>query len=85
MHQPDGGLRIVVVTDRAVGWEDAKRQARAMAYPFALFEIHISPDGHGEGRLAVVSEISCDKDAKRIEIERYGAEAVRLADVRIRN
>jgi hypothetical protein len=85
LEQPDGSRRIVLVTERSVGWEDAKHQSQSMAYPFALFEIHLTPDGRGEGRLAVVSEISCNKDTKTIELERYNAEAVRLADVRISN
>ena len=37
--QPEGGRRIVIATDRYIGFEEARAQPRTIDYPFTLFEI----------------------------------------------
>ena len=75
---PEGGRRIVIATDRYIGFQEARNQPRSIDYPFTLFEIRVDKNGEGEGKMAVATKISFDKKKKVIELENYGSEPVRL-------
>jgi hypothetical protein len=75
---PDGGKRIVLAMDRYIGFAEARNQPRSIDYPFTLFQIHIDSAGKGEGKVAVATKISFDKEKKQIELENYASEPVRL-------
>ena len=75
---PDGGKRIVLAMDRYIGFAEARNQPRSVDYPFTLLQIHIDGTGKGEGKMAVATKISFDKDKKQIELENYASEPVRL-------
>ena len=75
---PDGGRRIVLATDRYIGFQEARNQPRSTDYPFSLIEIRVDREGKGEGKMAVATKISFDKDKKQIELENYASEPVRL-------
>jgi hypothetical protein len=79
----DGGQRIVLGTDRYIGFWEARNQPRSIDYPFNLIEIRIGKDGKGEGRMAVATKISFDKKKNAIELENYSSEPVRLQNVKI--
>ena len=78
---PDGGRRIVLATNRRVSFREASNNTRSMQYQFTLIEIHLDPDGKGEGKLVPAAKVSWDRDAKRIEIENYSALPVDLTTV----
>ncbi|HTM30664.1 MAG TPA: hypothetical protein VL263_05150 [Vicinamibacterales bacterium] len=78
-----GGRRIVVITPRVIGFQEARNQPRTVDYPFSLFEMHFGADGKGEGRLAYATQISFDKKKNSIEIENYSSEPVRLNELRL--
>jgi hypothetical protein len=78
---PEGGRRIVLATDRYIGFEEARRNTRTMDYPFMLIEIRVDKDGKGVGKMAVATKISFDKEKKQLELENYSSEPVRLNNV----
>jgi len=82
--QPEGGRRIVIATDRYIGFNEARNQPRTIDYPFTLFEIRVNKAGEGEGKMAVATKISFDKKNKAIELENYGSEPVRLNNVKVK-
>ena len=79
--RPEGGKRIVLATDRYIGFAEARNQPRSIDYPFTLMEIRIGNDGKGEGKMAVATKISFDKKKNQIELENYSSEPVRLQNV----
>jgi hypothetical protein len=81
---PEGGRRIVLVTDRYIGFQEARNQPRTIDYPFTLMEIRVDKEGKGEGKAAVATKISFDKGKKQIELENYSSEPVRLNEVRVK-
>jgi hypothetical protein len=81
---PGGGRRIVIVTDRYIGFQEARNQPRTMDYPFTLFEIRVGADGKGEGKMAVATKITFDRTAKQVELENYSSEPVRLNAVQVK-
>jgi hypothetical protein len=79
----DGSSRIVISTDRWIGYWEASTRARTMDYPFTLIEMRLDKDGAGEGRMAVGTKISKSKDGKTVELENYGISPVALKNIKI--
>jgi hypothetical protein len=80
----DGGRRIVLATDRYIGFEEARSQPRTVDYPITLIEIRVGKDGKGQGKLAYATKISFNKKANQLEIENYSSEPVRLNNVEVK-
>jgi hypothetical protein len=82
--QPDGGRRIVIATDRYIGFQEARAQPRSIDYPFTLFELRVNKAGEGEGRMAVATKIDFNKSKNTIELENYSSEPVRLNQLKVK-
>jgi hypothetical protein len=82
--QPDGGRRIVIVTDRYMGFQELRARPRTVDYPFTLFEIRVDKNGNGEGKMAVATRISFDKAKNTMELENYSSEPVRLQNLKLK-
>ena len=78
-----GGRKIVLATDRPVGMWEARNQGRSMDYRFSLAEIHLGPDGKGEGKAIPRAQLTFNRDANTLEIENYQREPVRLNEVTV--
>lgn len=80
----DGTRRIVIATDKPVGFLAAATQARTMDYPFSLVEMRFPKDSNkGEGKLLAQSSLST-KDGK-LQLEIYGREPTRLTTITEKN
>ncbi len=80
---PEGGSRLVLLTDRPVNFWEARNQPRTTDYPFTLVELRLKADGTGEGKASVATKITYNKKTKAIELENYSSEPVRLNNVKI--
>ncbi len=80
---PDGGRKIVIITPRVIGFQEAQNQPRTYDYPFSLFELHFDKSGNGEGKLAYATQISFNKKKNAIELEYYSSEPVRLNQLKL--
>jgi hypothetical protein len=78
----DGGERIILATDRYIGFWEARNQPRSIDYPFTLIEIRIDKDGDGEGKMSLATKIVVDKDDNTIVLENYDIQPVLLKSVR---
>jgi hypothetical protein len=81
---PEGGRRIVLATDRYIGFQEARNQPRSIDYPFTLMEIRVNKAGEGEGKMAVATKISFNKKTNTMELENYASEPVRLNNVKVK-
>jgi hypothetical protein len=79
----DGGRRIVIITPRVIGFQEARNQPRTVDYPFTLFEMRFDKSGKGEGRMAYATQITFDKKKNQIELENYSSEPVRLNNLKL--
>jgi hypothetical protein len=79
---PDGGERVVMMTDRYISFWEAANRPRTIDYPFTVIELRLNQDGEGEGKLSVATKITTDKDGKTIILENYGTQPVLLKSVR---
>ena len=83
--QPDGSRRIVIATDRYIGFEELRSRPRTVDYPFTLFEIRVDKNGSGEGKMAVATRITFDKAKNTMELENYSSEPVRLQSLKLKS
>ena len=79
---PDGGRRIVLVTDRPIGMAEARNQSRSMDYPFTMIEIRFDTAGVGVGKMSTGTKISKSKDGTHLELETWQNQPVRFTEVK---
>jgi hypothetical protein len=78
---PDKSERIVLVTDRQMSLWERRAGTRSVDYPFTLVELRLGPNGKGEGKASVATQITVDKDSKTVVLENYGDQPVLLQSV----
>jgi hypothetical protein len=76
----DGGRRIVIATDRPIGFWEAANQPRTIDYPFTVIQMQLGPDGTGEGRMSIATRIIAHDNI--VELENYATQPVMLKQVR---
>ena len=79
---PDGGERVVLLTDRRIGFWEATNQPRSIDYPFTLIELRLNANGEGEGKLSIATKITADPESKIVVLEDYANQPVRLQSVK---
>ncbi len=82
MPLPDGGERVVLVTDRRIGFWEAANQPRSYDYPFTVIELHLNRDGDGEGKMSLATKVIYDKKENMITLENFETTPVQLTNVR---
>ena len=82
MPGKDGGDRVVLLTDRRIGFWEASNRPRSIDYPFTVIELHLNPDGEGEGKISVATKITADKENKIVTLENYATQPVLLQSVK---
>jgi hypothetical protein len=78
----DGGERVVIATDRRIGYWEAANQPRSIDYPFTIIELRLNADGEGEGKMSLATKITEDPDKQIITLENYELQPVLLQSVR---
>jgi hypothetical protein len=82
MPAEGGGRRIIIVTDRPIGAWEARERPRTMDYPFTVIEMHIKPNGKGEGKMSIAVKVV--PVSNTIYLEDYGTQPVLLQNVQAR-
>jgi hypothetical protein len=76
----DGGRRIVLATDRPIGWWEAVNRPRSLNYPFTFIELRMNGQGEGEGKLSLATKVIAI--GRIVQLENYAAQPVQLNQVR---
>jgi len=79
---PDGGERVVLVTDRRIGFWEAANQPRSIDYPFTVIELRLNRDGEGEGTMSIATKVIYDKAQNMITLENFQNQPVRLTNLK---
>jgi hypothetical protein len=82
---PDGGARIILAVDRALGsWDRPawKAAANATDYAFTVIELRVNKAGVGEGKASLAGKVAIDDGAKAIAIESYATDPVTVKGVK---
>lgn len=75
----DGGRRIVLATDRPIGFWEARNQPRTMDYPFTVIQMQIDKNGEGKGTLSYATKITARGNT--IELENFATSPVMLTQI----
>ena len=78
----DGGRRIVIATDRPIGFWEAYDQPRTVEYPFTIVQMQIGPDGRGTGTLSEFTKVIAYEN--NIFLENFANAPVMLTEIRAR-
>jgi hypothetical protein len=81
MALPDGGERVVLITDRRIGFWEAANQPRLIDYPFTVIELHLR-DGEGEGKMSIATKVIYDQKENMISLENYQTSPVQLTNIK---
>jgi hypothetical protein len=76
----NGGLHIVMVTNRPMAFGELYSGTRSTDYQFGIVVLDVDKNGKGTGKLAPVCKIKFNKK-NELEIENYGQKPFRLANV----
>ena len=86
---PDGGQRIVVITDRPIGalnppgpWK-AEGQTTDVA-PFTVIEMHVTKDGKGEGKMSLGVPFKIEPGDHTVDLSNYSSAPVTIRNVQLR-
>ena len=79
---PDGGERVVLVTDRRIGFWEAANHPRSIDYPFTVIELRLNRDGDGEGTMSIATKVIYDKEQNMITLEYFQNQPVRLTNLK---
>jgi hypothetical protein len=78
----DGGRRIVIATDRPIGFWEARNQPRTIDYPFTVIQMQIGADGKGQGTLSYATKILAHNNI--VELENFASAPVMLTEIQAR-
>jgi hypothetical protein len=79
----DGGSRVVLLTDRRIGFWEAVNRPRSIDYPFTVIELRLNRDGEGEGKMSLATKIIADDRTNLVTLENYDTQPVTLKNVKV--
>lgn len=78
----DGGRRVMLLTDRPIGFSEATNRPITIDYPFTVIDMQIPPKGFGQGTLAIAAKII--PAGKTVLIENFDTQPVQLNRIETR-
>lgn len=78
----DGGRRVLLVTDRPVGFGEAVNRPQSIEYPFTVIDIQMPSTGFGQGTMSIAAKII--PAGRTVLIENYDTQPVQLNRVESR-
>ena len=77
---PDGRRRVMLVTDRPIGFAEAVNRPVSLEYPFTLVDLRIDASGHGEGQMFYATKFIRSGDL--LVLENYATTPIRITELR---
>jgi hypothetical protein len=77
----DGGRRIVLGTDRPIGFREARNQPRTMDYPFTIVEVQLDKNDKGVGKILAGTKLFIDKKTNNLVLENYAQQPIRFNEI----
>jgi hypothetical protein len=78
----EGGRRVLVVTDRPVGFGEATNRPPSIEYPFTVIDMQIPQNGYGQGTMSIAAKII--PAGRTVLIENYDTQPVQLNRIEAR-
>ena len=81
--QAEGGTKVTVLYERALGLYELRRGARSEDYPFGEAEIYLDANGKAEGTFIPAAKIRESQNGSW-DVEDFGAFPARIVGIRVR-
>ena len=81
-HPTAKGRRIVMFSDRPIGFYEATKAPRSKTYEFGLLILNVNDKGEGDGLLYGACKVKFTKD-DQLEVEHYSQTPARLVGVKL--
>jgi len=78
----EGGRRVLVVTDRPVGFNEATARPLSIEYPFTVIDMQIPPKGFGQGTMSIAAKII--PAGRTVLVENFDTQPVQLNHIEAR-
>ena len=78
----DGGRRVLLFTDRPIGFYESRERPPSVEYPFTVIDMRLGPDGKGQGTMSLAAKII--PAGKNLVIENYDTQPVQLNKIESR-
>ena len=78
----EGGRRLVIATDRPIGFWEAWNRPRTLDYPFTVIQMQLDRDGKGQGSMSYATRVIAHDNI--IELENYTSSPVMLTQIEAR-
>ncbi|MEK6302679.1 MAG: hypothetical protein AABO41_18360 [Acidobacteriota bacterium] len=75
------GRKVVMLTDRPIGFLEAYYGTRSKDYQYGLVELNLNDNGKGEGSLIYAAKVKAIR-GDTIEVENFGIEPARVLNIR---
>ncbi len=79
---PEGGRRIVIATDRPIGFWEQVNNRRTLDYPFTVIQMQIDREGTGTGTLSYATKVRARDNV--IELENFATSPVMLTKIEVK-
>lgn len=76
--------RVVIATDRPIGFWETVYRPRTINYPFTFIEMQLDNRGRGEGKLSLATRVISSDDGSFVELENYATQPIQLNGVECR-
>ena len=77
----DGGREILLLTDRPIGFWEARDRPRSIDYPFTVIQMRIDGDGKGTGTISYATRIAATGNI--IVLEDFASSPIQLTQIQI--
>jgi hypothetical protein len=78
----DGGRRVIIATDRPIGFIEATNRTRTMDYPLTVIDMQLGADGTGTGTMSVAARMI--PAGRTVLVENFDTQPVRLTKIESR-
>jgi methionyl-tRNA formyltransferase len=73
---------ITIVTPRNMSFAELYNSGRSVDYPFGFLQVTLNDKGEGTGKIMAATKIRFDKKKDKIELESFGNQYIKAANVR---
>jgi hypothetical protein len=81
--EPDGGEKILIITDRQMSFREVANRPRSFDYPFTVIEVRLDRSGDdGDGKAMIATRIFGDRDKREMTLENFDISPVTLTKVK---
>jgi hypothetical protein len=77
----EGGRRIVLATDRPIGFWEARNRPRSVEYPFTVLEVRLDKNDRGSGKILAGTKIYIDR-ANNLVLENFDQQPIMFNEIR---